>query len=147
MSLYWGKMTSIFSECHPVDRKSQHCYKNFLWSSFETFDSKLILSVQYLVMTGLFCSFQRFMGWNIFSKIWMHVLGSNIFRNTWMHVLGSNIFRNVWILVLDEGHTWRDINRSNSISIKIINHRQSALVALVVLKCPSRSISNPHTGY
>ena len=45
--------------------------------------------------------------------------------------------------VLDKGHRgWRDINRSNSISIKIINHWQSALA----LKCPCRSISNPRTS-
>ena len=46
---------------------------------------------------------------------------------------------------LGKGHDsgWLNINRGGRISIKIINHWHALVLAL---KCPSRSISNPHTS-
>ena len=46
---------------------------------------------------------------------------------------------------LGKGHDsgWLNINRGRRISIKIINHWHALVLAL---KCPSRSISNPHTS-
>ena len=52
---------------------------------------------------------------------------------------------NIYMNTLDKGHDsgWLNINRGRRISIKIINHWHALVLAL---KCPSRSISNPHTS-